>query len=105
MTRTAGTKPTPPKPGARVAGQQGAVAYRKYSTDCVSHETAAKAARRGVWRGVPHKQERKPDRCAHLPRVSGEASYAKTRIDTAKWQRWICSEAEARAVVWRQATR
>ena len=26
-----------------------AVAYRKYSTDYVSHETSAKAARRGVW--------------------------------------------------------
>ena len=28
-----------------------AVAYRKYSTDYVSHETAAKAARWGLWRG------------------------------------------------------
>ena len=28
-----------------------AVAYRKYSTEYVSHETAAKPGRRGVWRG------------------------------------------------------
>ena len=38
-----------------------AVAYRKYSTDYASHETAAKAARRGVWRGefvVPSRSRR-----------------------------------------------
>ena len=36
----------------RVDGREGwAVASRKYSTDYVSHETAAKATRRGVWRG------------------------------------------------------
>ena len=31
--------------------QRWAVAYRKYSTHYVSHETAAKAVRRGLWRG------------------------------------------------------
>ena len=36
---------------AWMVDQGWAVAYRKYSTDYVSHETAAKRARRGVWRG------------------------------------------------------
>ena len=36
---------------AWMVSQGWAVAYRKYSTDYVSYETAAKAARRGVWRG------------------------------------------------------
>ena len=70
-----------------------AVAYRKYSTDYVSQETAAKAARRGLWRGefvqpsrwrrggeargrdcerrgrLPHQGEHQPEGHAHLPRA------------------------------------
>lgn len=34
----------------------------------------------------------------HLP---GSAAYARTKIDTAKGERWFCSEAEARAAGWR----
>ena len=105
-----------------------AVAYRKYSTDYVSHERAAKAARRGMWRGefaVPSRWRRgerlqatdstdggdcrikgnisrKGTRIYHVP---GGASYAKTRIDTSKGERWFCSEAEARAAGWRRAKR
>ena len=33
------------------------------------------------------------------------ASYAKTRIDTAKGERWFCTEAEARVAGWRRAKR
>ena len=40
---------------------------------------------------------RKGTRICHLP---GRASYAKARIDTAKGERWFCSEAEARAAAW-----
>ena len=36
---------------AWMVAQGWTVAYRKYSTDYVSHEAAEKAARRGVWRG------------------------------------------------------
>ena len=104
-----------------------AVAYRKYSTDYVSHETAAKAARRGVWRSdfvepsrwrrgerleaaasgvgdcrLKGNISRKSTRIYHVP---GGHSYAKTRIDTAKGERWFCSEAEARAAGWRRAKR
>ena len=96
-----------------------AVAYRTYSTDYVSHETAAKAARRGVWRGdfvEPSRWRRgkrleaaasgvgdcrlkgnisqKDTRIYHVP---GGQSYAKTRTDTAKGERWLCTEAEPRA--------
>ena len=33
------------------------------------------------------------------------ASYPKTRIDTAKGERWFCTEAEARVAGWRRAKR
>ena len=39
-------------------------------------------------------------RIYHLP---GSRSYEKTRIDTAKGERWFCSEGEARAAGWRAA--
>ena len=105
-----------------------ALAYRKYSTDYVSHERTAKAARRGVWRGevvapwrwrrgerlqaaarsdsgecrIKGNVNRKGTRIYHVP---GGASYARTRIDTAKGERWFCTEAEARAAGWRRAKR
>ena len=95
-----------------------AVAYRKYSRDYVSQEATAKAARRGLWRGefvqpsrwrrgerleaagasrvgdcrIKGNISRKGTRIYHVP---GGASYAKTRIDTAKGERWFCSESEA----------
>ena len=105
------------------------VAYRKYSTDYVSQAAAAKAGRRGVWRGefvVPSHWRRGERLEAAVPRqaaasvesranvsrrgtriyhVPGGASYAKTRIDEAKGERWFCSEAEARAAGWRRAQR
>ena len=37
--------------------------------------------------------------------VPGGASSAKTRIDTAKGERWFCSEAEARAAGLQRAKR
>ena len=90
--------------------QAWAVAYRKYSTHYVSHDTAAKAARRGSWRGefvepsrwrrgerleaaagrgagdcrIKRNINKKRTRIYHLP---GVASYAKTRIDTATGER------------------
>ena len=105
-----------------------AVAYRKYSTDYVSHETAAKRARRGVWRGdfVEPSRWRRGERLeatagvaagdcrikgnisrkgTRIYHVRGGAFYARTRIDTAKGERWFCSEAQARAAGWRRAKR
>ena len=37
--------------------------------------------------------------------VPGGQSYARTRIDTSKGERWFCGEAEARAAGWRRAKR
>ena len=41
-------------------------------------------------------------RIYHVP---DGASYPKTRIDTAKGERWFCTEAEARVAGWRRAKR
>ena len=97
-----------------------AVAYRKYSMDYVSQEVAAKAARRGLWRGefvqpsrwrrgerleaaavsgagdcsIKGNISRKGTRIYHVP---GGAFYARTRIDTAKGERWFCTESYAQA--------
>ncbi|MEM8629674.1 MAG: thermonuclease family protein [Pseudomonadota bacterium] len=88
-------------------------AYRKYSTDYVGAENRARAAGRGLWADgaatrVAEAAPRidcaikgnisKSGRIYHLP---GTRSYAKTRIDTSKGERWFCSEAEARAAGWR----
>ena len=45
---------------------------------------------------------KKGTRIYHVP---GGAWYAKTRIDTAKGERWFCTEAKARAAGWRRAKR
>ena len=81
--------------------------------------------RRGVWRGefVEPSRWRRGERLEPAPssggqcrikgnvsrsgtriyHVPGGASYAKTRIDTSKGERWFCSEAESRAAGWRRA--
>ena len=113
---------------AWMVSQGWALAYRKYSSDYVAQETAAKAARRGVWRGdfvspgrwrrgerleakvrrdsgecrIKGNISRKGVRIYHVP---GGQSYARTRIDTSKGERWFCGEAEARAAGWRRAKR
>ena len=52
--------------------------------------------------GINANISREGTRIYHVP---GGQSYAKTRIDTAKGERWFCSEAEARAAGWRPAKR
>lgn len=106
-----------------------ALAYRKYSTAYVAQERAAKAARRGLWRGefvapwdwhqgrhlsaaVPAARtaacrikgniSRAGKRIYHVP---GAQYYDRTRIDTSKGERWFCSESAARAAGWRRARR
>ena len=106
-----------------------ALAYRRYSTAYVGQERAAKAARRGVWRGdfvapwdwrrgkrltgaasaagtgacrIKGNISRSGKRIYHVP---GAQYYDRTRINTSKGERWFCSEAEARAAGWRRAKR
>ena len=102
-----------------------ALAYRRHSRAYVDEETAARAARRGIWRGdfVPpwewrRKQSpkatgekraecrikgnisKKGKRIYHVP---GGNYYARTRIDVEMGERWFCSEAQARAAGWRRS--
>ena len=109
-----------------------AFAYRKYSMQYVKEEMAAKAARRGVWRGdvvSPWDWRRvkrlvdagtavkRAGRCRikgnisisrggeRIYHVPGGEFYDQTRINTSRGERWFCSEAEARAAGWRRARR
>src|SRR5262249_845197 len=103
-----------------------ALAYRRSSSDYVDEEAAAKAAKRGLWRGtfippwewraqqrgnlppstlgnqgtcqIKGNVNRKGERIYHLPL---DKEYAKTRINTGRGERWFCSEAEAQAAGWR----
>ena len=113
---------------AWMVSQGWAVAYRKYSRDYVSQESAAKSGRRGVWRGefVMPSRWRRGERLQTAARsgsgvcqikgnisrsgkriyhVPGGQWYERTRIDTSKGERWFCSDAEARAAGWRRAKR
>lgn len=106
-----------------------AFAYRKYSMRYVAEEMAAKAGKRGVWRGdviAPwdwRRGQRLADtgttvkrgsgRCAikgniskggkRIYHVPGGRFYDQTRINTSRGERWFCSEAEARAAGWRRS--
>lgn len=117
---------------AWMAAQGWAFAYRKYSTSYVGEETAAKAGRRGIWRGevVAPWAWRRGERLAgestqgargsasgcvikgnigrggtRIYHVPGGQYYGATRIDVSKGERWFCSEAEARAAGWRRSRR
>jgi endonuclease YncB( thermonuclease family) len=115
--------------GAWLVREGWALAYRRYGTDYVTDETAAKAARRGVWsatftppwewreehrsESVPSKAPPAPSACtikgninrkgARLYHLPGDHGYAQTHIDPARGERWFCSEAEARAAGWRRS--
>lgn len=114
---------------AWMAAEGWAFAYRKYSRRYVAEEAAAKAARRGIWRGevVAPWDWRKGKRLAaaapasstgecrikgnisrsgkRIYHVPGAQHYERTRINTSKGERWFCTEAEARAAGWRRAKR
>ncbi|MEY8831407.1 thermonuclease family protein [Sedimentitalea sp. XS_ASV28] len=103
-----------------------AFAYRKYAMDYDLDEKAAvvndrglhgsrfqspaqfRAARRSAVQ--PSRQDcpikgnvsSKGVKIYHLP---GQEHYDKTRINTAKGERWFCSEAEARQAGWRRSRR
>ncbi len=112
---------------AWLASEGWALAYRKYSLDYVDEEDRARASRRGLWRGeftppwdwrrgarqaanesvagkclIKGNISSKGERIYHVP---GGQYYERTKISTAKGERWFCTEAEARAVVWRASQR
>lgn len=108
-----------------------AIAYRRYSTDYVAQEQAARAARRGIWAGTFEEpsawrraqrgatRENQPDpvpshpalNCAIKGNISragdkvyhlpGSRDYARTVIDERAGERMFCSEEEAKAAGWR----
>ena len=113
---------------AWMVSQGWALAYHRYSADYVPQERAAKAARRGLWRGafVPPWDWRRGKRLqkavradtggcrikgnisrtgARIYHVPGGRSYDRTRIDTSKGEQWFCTEAQAEAAGWRRARR
>ena len=99
-----------------------ALAYRQYSQDYVAAEDAAHGAKLGLWAGefvepwnwrkgmdsqgeplagdcpIKGNINSKGDKIYHLP---GKSSYAGTKINQAKGERWFCSEDEAIAAGWR----
>ena len=107
-----------------------AFAYRRYSNAYVGEESAARAARRGVWRGevVPPwewrtgkrlggtrttARQESGGRCSikgnisksgtRIYHVPGGRYYDQTRINTSKGERWFCTENEARSAGWRRS--
>jgi len=105
-----------------------ALAFRKYSTDYVDQEAAAKSAKAGMWSGdfippwdfrsgrwqaadqaapdpacpINGNISRNGSRIYHAP---WSKSYNRTKIDTSKGERWFCTEGEARAAGWRPPNR
>jgi endonuclease YncB( thermonuclease family) len=114
--------------GAYMVSQGWALAYRKYSTDYVANEDAARTAQKGLWRGkfVPPWEWRRGKRLAieaandnlqcpikgnigkggaRIYHVPGGAYYSRTKINEGKGERWFCLEDEARAAGWRRSKR
>jgi endonuclease YncB( thermonuclease family) len=108
-----------------------AFAYQRYSQHYVAAETRAKAVRKGLhaYRLASPEAYRRaatietktsaaaqpPQGCAIKGNISssgerifhapGQQHYARTRISTAKGEKWFCSPAEARAAGWRASRR
>ena len=100
-----------------------ALAYRQYSKDYVRAEGQAKRNNIGLWQGkfVEPWNWRRGERLIDAPTpetndciIKGNISssgkiyhtpsspwYARTKINTAKRERWFCSEEEAEAAGWR----
>jgi endonuclease YncB( thermonuclease family) len=111
-----------------------AVAYRRFSTEYVAVEEAARRDEIGLWQGdfdLPWDWRRGDRRilqggtvadtaasdagCAikgnisrsgeRIYHVPGQQHYERTRVDESSGERWFCSEEEAQAAGWRRAKR
>lgn len=112
--------------GAVLVAEGLAWAFHRYSRDYAQAETAAQARRIGIWQArTPPAWEHRRDswrraamvaplpECPIKGNISAKgdqiyhppwsASYARTRIDESKGERWFCDEAEAIAAGWRAA--
>lgn len=108
---------------ARLVRDGWALAFRRYSLRYVAEEDAARSAGAGIWAGSftapwDFRAGRWESAAADAPLagcpIKGNISangriyhtpysrdYDRTRIDTARGERWFCSEAEALAAGWR----
>ncbi len=112
--------------GQMLVNEGWAFAYRKYSMDYDLDEKAAYVADRGVHGFVTQSPARyrltrikgrvgDDPNCQikgnisasgkHIYHMPGQKYYERTGIQTAKGERWFCSEAQARASGWRRAKR
>lgn len=113
--------------GAWMVANGWALAYRQHSKAYVDEERAARKGRRGLWRGrfvAPWEWRRAQRKAAagkraagcrikgnigaggaRIYHVPGGRSYERTRINTARGERWFCSESEAHRAGWRKARR
>ncbi len=108
-----------------LVAQGWALAFRRYSMDYVDAETEARSQGAGIWAGTfdmpweyrdrswaeaanqaPDRKfpikgniNSKGERIYHTP--WGSRNYGRTKINTAKGERWFCDEAEAVAAGWR----
>ena len=89
-------------------------AWARYGRAYVPAERAARAAGRGLWAATRARDTETRQDCVIKGNVSrngrifhrpGDASYAATRIDPARGERWFCSAADARDAGWRPARR
>ena len=99
-----------------------AFAFRKYSADYAAEEDEARRRRIGVWQADTETPwdyrawkwkagvQEAPSGCpikgniskgGHIYHAPWSPWYTKTRIDTAKGERWFCTEAEAVGAGWR----
>lgn len=97
-------------------------AFVKYSTAYAAVEAKAKAAGTGVWQGRADApwdyragrwqtaEQTAPNGCAikgnvtdkgHIYHMPWSPWYGKVRVETAKGERWFCSETEAQKAGWR----
>lgn len=108
---------------AEMVGSGYALAYRKYGEDYVEYEAHAKENQLGLWAGtfiepwryrqMPAENEQAPDGCPIKGNINsknrklyhrpGDRSYALTKINLAKGERWFCTEAEAQNAGWSAA--
>ena len=99
-------------------------AFVKYSKSYVAVEEAARAAKAGIWQAHSEPawvfrekrwadaETEAPDGCAIKGNITGHGRiyhapwsvwYGRVRVESAKGERWFCSEAEALAAGWRPA--
>jgi endonuclease YncB( thermonuclease family) len=107
--------------GRRLVLEGIAFAYERYSSDYLPEQAIAQAADAGLWSGsveapaafrqAARQPDDAPPSCAIKGNISengrilhepGSRMYDRTRIDTARGERWFCSVDEAEAAGWRR---